>query len=37
MMLARPQQKPGLCALELCPDLIEQRIIYAYIGLLFTP
>jgi hypothetical protein len=37
MMLARAQQKLGLRTLELCPDLIEQRIICAYIGLLFTP
>ncbi len=36
-MLARAQQKLGLRALDLCPDLIEQRIICAYIGLLFTP
>jgi hypothetical protein len=37
MMLARAQQRLGLCTLEICPDLIEQRIICAYIGLLFTP
>jgi hypothetical protein len=37
MMLARVQQRLGLRTLELCPDLIEQRIICAYIALLFTP
>jgi hypothetical protein len=37
MMLARAQQRLGLRTLDLCPDLIEQRIICAYIGLLFTP
>lgn len=37
MMLTRAQQKLGQRTLELCPDLIELRIICAYIGLLFTP
>jgi hypothetical protein len=37
MTLAHAQHKLGLRPLELCPDLIEQRIICAYIGLLFTP
>jgi hypothetical protein len=36
MTFTSTRQQLGFQSLELCPDIIEQRIICAYIGLLFA-